>query len=278
MDESQAPPPPGRYWLYLDKRMVGPYGARLLRRMKEFGPRVLAAPAGARTDEAWKPAEEYPELKALLEQRAAAAAAPPPGPQPQKRKGRPPLAPLPEGPNYFAGLLGLSLAVGAAVLGFQAWRAKSGALPVSSGGLAAQAEAPVPVWPEPGALAERVQAEGQLLESYFPMLLSREGVRPEQFAAVCDAAKDFASGCERYRAAFGEAALASFSQRIGAAMRADSRPSALLERLRLSKSRGIDLSSLEHPAQLRGNVAAVDYGMEHALANARLLLRGVCKE
>jgi hypothetical protein len=262
----------------INKQPKGPYGLGLLRRVKELQPETLAAPAGAKSEEAWKPAQEYADLKAIFDERAAAPA-PKPAPEKKKRKNLP-HKPLPEEPNYFAIVIILILVAGAGVVGYQMYRDKAAQPKETAAAKDQPAKAeivpPAPPWPEPGAPAARTAAEGTLLESYFPMLLSRSGIKPEQFIPICASAKEFIASYESYKAAFGQETLDAFSLRIAGGMRADVRPKELLKRLEAAEGRGIDLSALKHPANLRGNVDASAFGMDRALANAKMLLESVC--
>jgi len=55
-----------KFWLLDPMKRVaaGPFDAAELRRAPEFGPESLVAPDGATDNHAWKPAREYPQLRA----------------------------------------------------------------------------------------------------------------------------------------------------------------------------------------------------------------------
>jgi hypothetical protein len=277
--EQPAPEPPAqprRFWLYADKKILGPFGVRLLRRLRNFRPDILAAPAGARKETDWKPAAEFPELKAVLDERAAVK---PKEPAPKKGKApRPPLPPLPEGPNYLLWFFLFVLAC-AAVLAFLVRRGSSPEAPPAAAAPGAEAPAkPEQMWPAPGAPEDRVEAEGQLLEAYFPLLLSVKGVNAEQLAAACDSAKEFAAAYAAYKSKYGGAQLDELSERLTVTLRADARTAKLLQRLEHAASRGVDLSSLKFPQQLRQNLQPSDFSLGRALGNAQQLLSGVCEK
>lgn len=271
-----APPPP-RFWLYADKRIQGPYGLRLLRRLKGFTPEILAAPVGSKSDEDWKPAKDYPELQALLASRSEAKPKAPASPPERRKPSRPAPQPFPEEPNYLLWFLGLLLAGGALAAGVNAWKSRPASAPASSSAEQEEkAPDPAQMWPEPGAPADRVEAEGLLLELYFPLLLSRQGVKPDQIPAACSAAKEFIAEYESFKSRFGKEPLESFSQRVAVTMRAEKRTAPLLKRLDKAGSRGVDLSTLKHAKNLRQNMSADEFGMDRALDNARFLLGSVC--
>lgn len=268
----QPPAPPRRFWLYADKKILGPFGVRLLRRLKNFRADIPAAPAGARQETDWKPAAEFPELKAILDERAAPKQPKAPAP----KKGQAPLPPLPEGPNYLLWFFLAVLACGAGL----AVLARRGASPEAPPAAAAPPAEPSAtleqMWPAPGATPELVKEEGRLLEDYFPLLVSLKGVNAEQLAATCDAARGFVAAYGAYSARYGAARLDELSQRVTVTMRADTRTSQLRQRLAAADSRGVDLSALTFPRQLRQNLQASDFGLERALASARQLLSSVC--
>jgi hypothetical protein len=285
-DEDEAPrlPPlqPGqqrRYYIHVAGQVRGPYGVRLLRHFKDLSAELLAAPAGSQREKDWRPVAEYPELKAILEERAAVAK-PKDTPPPKKGKPkRPPLRPLPEGPNYlllfFLFILAAAGAVAFLVHRGAAPEAPPAAVAPSASGGEAQ-PTPEQMWPKPGVAGDQEAAEEQFLESYFPLLLTVKGVNAEQLPATCAAAKEFVATYGAYKGKYGGAQLDDLSQRLSATMRADIRTSQLSKVLIQAGSHGVDLTALNFPQQLRQNMQASDFSLQHALGNAQQLLSGVC--
>jgi hypothetical protein len=250
--------------------------------MKDFVPGHKVAPMGADNEEAWKPAADFPELQAMFEERAQKKTKLPPPPAPAKPKAsRAPLPPLVDEPNYVLRLVALLIVGGIMYGAVQAYRSSRSDAEAPAAAKAPAADAaetapePAQMWPEPGAPADRVEAEGKLLEAYFPVVLSAQGIKPEHIPAACASAKAFISGYDGYKSRFA-AQLDDFSRRVAVTMRADNRTSALLDRLDRAGKQGMDLSSLKYPKNLRQNTSLADFSLEHALANARFLLSSVC--
>jgi hypothetical protein len=270
-----------RYWLYADDKILGPYTIRFLRKVKGFHPDILVAPTGSQTGKDWRPAKEFPDLVAMFEARIEAAKPKPKPPEPPKKPERV-AAPFPEEPNYLArGLLVVIAVVGLVVL-VQYLRGRSKARaeaePVASAKGAQEEKPPKPeeMWPDPGAPAERIEAEGKLLEDYFPLLLSAQGVKPDQLPVACAAAKTYTAGYAAYQAKFGGPALAAFSQRVILTMRAEKRTPQLDARLDDAGKKGIDLSSLKFAKILKQNMSPADFGLEHIADSARSMSATVC--
>jgi len=72
-----------RFWVFTGKSAAGPYEPGRLKGLPGFGPGTVVAPEGAATEAAWKPARDFPELRALF-------ARPPDGPVPAALSGRAP--------------------------------------------------------------------------------------------------------------------------------------------------------------------------------------------
>ena len=272
--QPEQPAQPRRFWLYADKKILGPYGVRLLRRLKNFRPDLMVAPAGARKEADWKPAAEFPELRALLDERSAPK---PKEPAPKKGKPpRPPLPPLPEGPNYLLWFF-LFVLAGAAGVAFLVHRGSRSASPPAAAAAGGEAQpTPDQMWPAPDAPSERLEAEGQLVEAYLPLLLSVKGVKAEQLAAACAAAREFTASYAAYRGKYGAALVDELSQRLTVTMRADSRTKKLLERLDAAAARGIDLTALKYAPQLRQNMQPSDFSLARALATAQTMQSSFC--
>jgi hypothetical protein len=279
-EEDQAPPPvlpgqPRRYWIHVGGQVRGPYGVRVLRHFKDLSAELLAAPAGSQREKDWRPVSDYPDLKAVLDERAAAAKPKEPPPKKAKPK-RPPLQPLPEGPNYLM-LFFIFMLAGAAGLAYLVHRGSTPeAPPVAAALPSAEVATPEQMWPAPGLTDEREAAEEQLLTAYFPLLLSVKGVNADQLAPTCDAAKEFGATYEAYKGKYGGAQVDELSQRLTVSMRADNRTVKLLKVLEQANSHGVDLTALKFPQQLRQNMQASDFSLQHALGNARQLLTTVC--
>jgi hypothetical protein len=283
-DEDEAPrlPPlqPGqqrRYYIHVGGQIRGPYGLRLLRHFKDLSAELLAAPAGAQREKDWRPVADYPELKALLDERAAAAKPKEPPVKPKGKPKRPPLPPLPEGPNYLLLFFLFILACAGGV----AFLVHRGAAPEAAPAVLAAAKGEAPptpeqMWPKPGVGGDQEAAEEQFLESYFPLLLTVKGVNAEQLPATCSAAKEYIATYGAYKAKYGGAQLDDLSQRLSVTMRADMRTSQLSRVLIQAGSHGVDLTALNFPQQLRQNMQASDFSLQHALGSAQQLLSGVC--
>ena len=276
-DSAPEPMPasPRRFWLYVDKKFLGPYGLRILGRLKNFRADILAAPIGSHKETDWKPASEFPELRELLHERESAKTKAPPPAKPEGKKKRPPLPPLPEGPNYLSWFLVLVL-VGAVVVAGLVYRGSRTEAPVAAPPQADPAATPAQMWPDPSAPAERVEAEGKLLQSYFPLLLSVQGLKAEQLAAACASAKEFAAGHESYKAKYGASQLNDFSRRLAVTMRSEARTPRLKEQLRQASGRGVDLSSLQYAKNLGQNLQDADFSLNRALQNAQSLESSFC--
>jgi hypothetical protein len=266
-----------RFWLFADKKILGPYGVRLLRRLKNLRPDLLVAPAGARKDTDWKPAAEFPELKAIIDARAAPK---PPSAEPKAgKKGRPPkpaLPPLPEGPDYLIWffVLVLTCAAGLALMVYLGSRPPAR----QAASVAGNEFQPPPdqMWPAPDTPSERLAAESQVVEAYLPLLLTIKGVKAENLAAACAAAREFIASQEAYRAKYGGALLDELSRRLSITMRADSRTKSMVECLERAGKQGIDLTALKYAPQLRQNLGPADFSLPRALATANSLLSTLC--
>jgi hypothetical protein len=268
---------PRRFWLFADKKILGPYGVRLLRRLKNLRPDLLVAPAGARKDTDWKPASEFPELKAILDERSA----PKPkdaAPKSQKKgkPSKPTLPPLPEGPDYLIWFLVFVLACAAGL----ALMVYLGSRPPArqAAAVASNEFQPPPdqMWPAPDTPGERLAAESQVVEAYLPLLLTAKGVKAENLAAACAAAREFIASQEAYRAKYGGALLDELSRRLSITMRADSRTKRMTECLESAGKQGIDLTALKYAPQLRQNLGPADFSLPRALAAANSLLSSFC--
>jgi hypothetical protein len=272
--QPEQPAPPRRFWLYADKKILGPFGTRLLRRLKNFRSDLLVAPAGARKEADWKPASEFPELKAILDERSSPK---PKEPAPKKGKPpRPPLPPLPEGPNYLVWFFVLVL-TGAAGIAFMVHRGSRPAAPRAAA--VAQNEfqpAPDQMWPAPDTPSERLAAETQMVEAYLPLLLAVKGVKAEQLVAACASAREFIATHEAYRSKYGAALLDELSQRLALTMRADSRTKRLVDCLERASAHGIDLTALKFSPQLRQNLQPSDFSLARALGTANSLQSSIC--
>ncbi|MBI5239756.1 MAG: hypothetical protein HY926_04730 [Elusimicrobia bacterium] len=278
-DQPQPEPSvqPGRYWLFADKKILGPYGMRLLRRLKNLRPDLLVAPAGARKETDWRPAADFPELKAILDARASGQSKEAETPAQKKgRPSKPPLPPLPEGPNYLNWFffIVLSVAAGVALLVHIASRP-----PVRKSAAVASNEFQPPpdqMWPAPDTPSDRLAAESQVIEAYLPLLLAVKGVKAEQLTAACASAREFIRSQEAYRAKYGTPLAEELSRRLVITMRADSRTKKLVECLERAGGHGIDLTALKYAPQLRQNLQPADFSLPRAQSTADSLLSSFC--
>ena len=275
--EPQPAPGPGRYWLFADKKILGPYGLRLLRRLKNLRPDLLVAPAGSRKEADWKPAAEFPELKSILDERASGKPKDSePKPQKKGKPAKPPLPPLAEGPNYLHLFFFLVVVSAAAI----AVMVHVGGRPPArkAAAVAANEFQPPPdqMWPAPDTPSERLAAESQVVESYLPLLLSMKGVKAENLGAACTAAREFLASQEAYRAKYGPALVDELSRRLVVTMRADSRTKVMAECLERAGKQGIDLTALKYAPQLRQNLQPADFSLPRALSTANSLLANFC--